>query len=171
MKNLIYIIPFFICLNGCGGEKSQQQSNAPSSGVKATNNSSSSTKAGYPSLTQELLMNIWDNGEMIDYIFHNLPFSMNQTELNSIRTNLTYIDPKPVSEIPTQCKPFARQFYQVGGDIILEADIYFSEGCQFYIFWENGKAKYANYMAESGVQFFNQMVKQAMEARKQNGPQ
>ena len=171
MKYLMYITTFLICLYACGGEKTGQTSSPGTDTTQAAKNSTTPTKAGYPSLTQEALMNIWDNGEMIDYIFHDLPFSMNQTELNSIRTNLTYIDPRPVSEIPTKCKPFARQFYQVGGDIVLESDIYFSEGCQFYVFWEDGKAKYANYMAESGVTFFNQMVKQAMQARQQNVPQ
>jgi len=156
-----------VLLLSCNGDK-QATTKAPAKAEKTTVQTSSGKS--FPSLPQALMMNIWDNGEMIDYIFHNLPFSMNQTELNSIRTNLTYIDPKPVNDIPSNCKPFARQFYQVGGNIILEADIYFSEGCKFYVFVEDGKEKYANYMAESGENFFNQMVQQAMQAR-QNAAQ
>lgn len=157
-----------VILLSCNNEK--QKTQQPQATVQQEIQQAGSGK-GFPSLPQEVLMNIWDNGEMIDYIFHNLPFSMNQTELNSIRTNLTYIDPKPVSDMPVNCKPFARQFYQVGGDIILEADIYFSNGCKFYVFVEDGKEKYANYMAESGENFFNQMVQQAMQARQNAGQQ
>lgn len=159
---IIIILSIFL-LFSCNADKSKAPAKAAQNPTPAISNAE--MKSGYPSLPQNVLMNIWDNGEMIDYIFHNLPFSMNQTELNSIRTNLTYIDPKPVDNFPASCKPFARQFYQVGGDIVLEADIYFSEGCQFYVFVEDGKEKYANYMAEAGTNFFNQMVKQAMEAR------
>ncbi len=165
---VIIILSLFLFIS-CKGDQSKGPAKAAPSPAPAV--SSVEMKPGFPSLPQNVLMNIWDNGQMIDYIFHDLPFSMNQTELNSIRTNLTYIDPKPVDSYPATCKPFARQFYQVGGDIVLEADIYFSEGCKFYVFVEGGKAKYANYMAEAGTNFFNQMVKQAMEARSNAAPQ
>jgi len=167
---IFVIITLIASLFSCKPDSASSVKQAPAQSSKKSN-VAATTKPGYPSLTQEALMNVWDNGEMIDYIFHNLPFSMNQTELQSIRTNLTYIDPKPVSEIPSHCKPFARQFYQVGGDIVLESDVYFSEGCQFYVFWEDGKAKYANYMADSGILFFNKMVEQAMQARQNAGQQ
>jgi len=164
MKFLYYTI-FLLSLISCKSENNNKAAASTGEASVQTN-----AKAIYPSLPESALRNIWDNGEMIDYIFHNHPFSMNQTEQNSIRSNLTYIAPDPVMSIPQTCKPFARQFYQVGGDIVLESDVYFGEGCKFYVFFEGGKAKYANQMAPSGVSFFNNMVNQAMKAR-QNGGQ
>ena len=123
----------------------------------------------YPGLTQDLGMKIWNEGEMIDYLFHDLPFSMSQDEQASIQTNMTYISSDAVYSIPKGCKPMARQFYQVGGDIILEGDIYHGNGCHFYIFLENGKPTYANQMNQKGIAFFNNIVKQAMQAR-EGGP-
>lgn len=123
------------------------------------------TTKSYPRIPNELMMKVWDEGTMIDYLFHELPFSMSQNEQLSIRTNLTYISEEIVPDIPKSCKPIARQFYQVGSDILFEADIYFSEGCQFYVFIVDNKPTYANQMAPSGVAFFNNMISQAMKAR------
>ena len=127
------------------------------------------SKPGYPRIPNELLLKMWNEGQMIDYLFHDLPFSMNQNEIASIRTNMTYISEKPLDKIPTKCKPIARQFYQVGGEIVFEGDIYFSEGCQFYVFLVDGKPMYGNYMSEAGIQFFNNMIAQAMQARQNMG--
>lgn len=124
-----------------------------------------SGKPGYPPLPSDIGMKIWNEGEMIDYLFHNLPFSMSQDEQASIQTNLTYIGEDQVDLIPTSCKPMARQFYQVGGDIIMESDVYFSDDCKFYVFLIDGKEKYSNQMNEAGQNFFANIIKQAMGAR------
>lgn len=127
------------------------------------------TKPGYPKMPNDLLLKMWDEGQMIDFVFHDLPFSMNQNEQASIRTNLTYIADKAVDRIPTKCKPISRQFYQVNGEIIYEADVYFGEGCEFYVFWVDGKPKYSNYMAETGIAFFKNMIQKAMQTRQKIG--
>ncbi len=145
---------------------------------KVTDNTNSKTSVStsktaqplYPGLPQDLGMKVWNEGEMIDYLFHDLPFSMNQTEQASIQTNLTYLDSGLVYDIPKGCKPMARQFYQVGGDIILEGDIYHGNGCHFYVFHQNGKPLYANQMNEKGRAFFDNIINQAMQARQQGGP-
>lgn len=125
-----------------------------------------STTPVLPKIPNELLMQMWNDGHMIDYVFHELPFSMNQNEKASIQTNLTYIDSAPVTQIPDGCVPMARQFYQIStGDIIYEADVYFDKECQLYVFYVDGKATYANQMAQSGKTFFTQMINQAMHAR------
>lgn len=123
------------------------------------------TKPILPKLPNQYLQKMWEQGQMIDYLFHDLPFSMNQNEPESIKTNLTYIDEAPVTAIPTGCKPMARQFYQVEGEIIFEADVYFNETCQFYVFFVDNKAMYANQMSQAGQQFFTSMIRQAMQAR------
>jgi hypothetical protein len=90
---------------------------------------------------------------------------MNQTEQASIRTNLTYFSSDPQAHIPTECKPMGRQFFGIQGNIVLEADIYYSDNCAFYVFFIDGKARYANKMSESGQAFFSNMIKQGLQAR------
>lgn len=156
MRYIILLISILFVL-GCGGEKQVQ----PQQPVEVQ----APPVAGFKPIPNDLLMNVWNNGEMIDYIFHEPSFSMNQNELNSIRANLTYVSGQGLSSIPAGCKPRARQFFQVGGDIVLEADIYLDQKCQFYVFFIDGKAAYGNHMTPEGAEFFGNMVKQAMLTR------
>jgi len=119
-------------------------------------------------IPDETIMRLWNECTLIDYIFHDLPFSMNQGEQASIRTNLTYIDGNVQANIPAGCKPMARQFYQIEGEIVYEADVYYSDNCKFYVFYDGDK-KYANKMSNDGMQFFNTMISKALDARKQMG--
>jgi len=93
---------------------------------------------------------------------------MNQSEQASIRTNLTYIGQQVQPNIPAGCKPMARQDYQINGEFVAEADIYFDDQCQFYVFNIDGK-KYANVMSQEGKTFFTTMISKAMNARQQMG--
>lgn len=120
----------------------------------------------FEKLPSEILNKMWNEAEMLDYIFHDLPFSMSQDERQSIQANMTYIDKYAQPYIPQGCKPAARQFYQVKGDIVLEADVYFSEGCYFYVFIVDGKPMYANKMAQEGINFFRTMISKALNATK-----
>lgn len=167
-KNLFIYLVLILVAAACKTDTKKQPT--------ATSTPSPQTKTStqtplYPKLPNKYLQVMWEQGQMIDYLFHELPFSMNQNESESIKTNLTYIDEAPVMAIPTGCKPIARQFYQVGGDIIFEADVYFDEQCQFYVFFVDNKPMYANQMSKSGQQFFTSMIRQAMQARgnMQNG--
>ena len=135
--------------------------------VKAEVKKVASPAGQFERLPKEIMLTLFNNVEMLDYIFHDLPFSMSQDEKESIQTNVSYIGQKAQPNIPPGCKPMARQFYQINGEIEYEADIYFSESCYFYVFYVNGKATYANVMSEAGRNFFNTMISKALNARKQ----
>ena len=165
MLKYISFIIFIFSLAACNNDKAASAAKVDLAPKAAP----VSSKPGYPRIPNELMLKMWEEGQMIDYLFHDLPFSMNQNELASIRTNMTYISEKALDKIPNNCKPIARQFYQVNGEIVFEADVYFTEGCRFYVFFVEGKAKYGNYMSDSGVQFFNNMISQAMKARQNVG--
>ena len=150
------VLLLFTLFLSCKSEKEQPQSTTPTP---------QKAEARFTALPNDLMMKIWNEGDLIDYIFHNLPFSMNQDEQASIRTNLTYIGEEAQDDIPNGCKPFGRQFFQVEGEMIFEADIYYSDGCMFYVFFVDGKAKYANKMSDSGKAFFKTMIRQGLKAR------
>ncbi len=109
------------------------------------------------SIPKATIRGLWNTCTYIDYIFHDLPFSMSQDETESIQANLNYISGEAQAYIPNGCKAIARQMFHVGGDIVLEADVYLSDVCQFYVFVENEKPVYANKMSPSALQFFSTM--------------
>lgn len=121
----------------------------------------------YPVLPAELHQQLFDQVDYLDFIFHNYPFSMSQSEKPSIQTNISYIGREPVYEIPQTCKPIARQFYQIRGEIILESDVYYSEGCYFYVFIKDNQPLYACKMTENGIGFFGDILQKAMKAANQ----
>ncbi len=129
--------------------KTSQPVAAKSTGVK--------NKVALESVPRATILDLWNNCTYIDYIFHDLPFSMSQDEKESIQANLNYIATEPQEYIPNNCKPIARQMFHVGGDIVLECDVYLSDQCQFYVFVENEKPKYANKMTQEALKFFGTM--------------
>lgn len=155
---LILLVATF--LFSCKSDSTDSKSSQSADKVQVAN--------GYEILPRTVVERMWNEAEMLDYIFHELPFSMNQSEKPSIQANITYISSEPQPQIPAGCKPMARQFYQVKGEIELEADIYFGNGCHFYVFFVDGKAQYANKMSQAGIDFFTNMIGKAMNASKQS---
>lgn len=161
MKKKLLIFSFLIIglLVACNKEKGN-----PSSITNNTPKTQSNAQS-FKSIPQAIVMEIWNEADLLDYIFHELPFSMSQDQQASIRTNVTYISQEAQMTIPAGCKPIGRQFFAKQGDIFLEADIYFNDQCQFYVFFIDGKPTYANKMAPEGVQFFTSMISQALNAQ------
>lgn len=157
MIKYIFPVIFFVFVTSCkqSADKTASQKETPVQ---------EKSSQGFRSIPQEMVMDIWNNVDLLDYIFHDLPFSMSQDQQASIRTNVSYIGREAQSVIPTGCKPMARQFYAKQGNIFLEADIYFSDNCRFYVFFVDGKAAYANKMSPEGVQFFSTMISKALNA-------
>lgn len=163
MKFLVFSFVVIMSLACCKGDKQSQE--APSKPI--TNTQAVSGEPQFQALPNEILLELWNNGTLIDYIFHNLPFSMNQSEQASIRTNLTYFSSEVQANIPAECKPLGRQMFSVEGNIVLESDIYYSENCAFFVFIMNGETKYANKMSDAGKQFYQTMIQKGLEAGKQ----
>jgi len=160
MKNLLALLILLFGLS-CQNQKTENPSSAHTAPVVKQ-----PVAAQFEMLPNDMIMKLWNECTLIDYIFHTLPFSMNQSEQASIRTNLTYIGQTVQPNIPPGCKPMARQFYQINGEFVCEADVYYDDKCQFYVFYVGDK-KYANVMSPDGQSFFNTMISKAMNARQQ----
>ena len=105
---------------------------------------------------------MWEKCDFIDFIFYYMSFSMSQNKQASIRGTLQHIADQP-AEIKSDCRPIGRIFYQVEGENVLEADLFFSEGCMYFIFYEDGKKAYANSMTPAGFQFFQNVFSQVQK--------
>lgn len=107
----------------------------------------------YPSVSGEVVKHLWDNSTGVDYIMYNMNFSMNRTEQNDIRNSLVHIG-NQAALIQKGCKPLGRVMFKDDDGIKLEADLYFSQKCKYFVFMENNKPAQANFMSDEGVKFF-----------------
>lgn len=110
----------------------------------------------YPSIPLDTLSMLWDNCDYIDYVFYYKEFSISQNQRGDIQLALRHIS-EEVPPIDPNCKPQGRIFYQVDGVNRLEADLFFSPGCAYFIFYDKGKYAYANRIMPEGVNFFKQV--------------
>jgi len=135
----------------CGDSTTENTTPAPVTQVQADT---------FPSIPIPKLQDLWENCDYIDYVFYQLPISMSLDQDNSIKYALSHISSSGAPKKP-ECKSIGRVFYQVKGENQEEAELYFSEGCTFFVFLENGKPKYGNYMTPTGAQYLNNTFQSA----------
>jgi len=109
-------------------------------------------------LPVDVFLKVYMEADYIDIIFEDLPFSMSQDNSKSIKQILSHLDKKPPAAISGQCPLFGQMLVQKEGNIILEGDMFHSEGCYYYVFKHQGKV-YHNGMTPNGIQFFENMKK------------
>ncbi len=120
----------------------------------------------YPSIPIDTLQMLWQRCDFIDYVFYYTDFSVSQNKQEDIRAAIRHIS-EGIPLIREECQPIGRIFYQVEGENRLEADLFFSEGCVYYIFYDKGQRAYANEIMPAGMQFYEQIL----AAARANAPQ
>ena len=115
-----------------------------------------------PSIDLSMLENLWANCDFVDYVYYELPISASLDNQSSIRSSIQHIAEQPAAKI-NGCKAIGRVFYQVEGENILQGDIYFSQGCTYFL-WLDSKGKYfaGNLMMDSALKFFASNIQAAM---------
>lgn len=83
----------------------------------------------------------------------------------SIQQTLTHVA-ENVAVLDPNCKSIGRVFYEIEGQTEIEAEIYFSNQCQYFVFMKNQKPIYANNITAAGVTHFNNIFKQAEQMGK-----
>ncbi|HKK89219.1 MAG TPA: hypothetical protein VJ917_10235 [Saprospiraceae bacterium] len=110
-----------------------------------------------PSLPLERMKRLWDETTQLDYIFLNLPISMNMDNQEAIRSSLSHFAPDGVT-LKTNCKQHeGTMLFAVEGEIIEECQFFYQDGCKYFVWLENGKKTYANAMTPSGLEFMEKM--------------
>ena len=120
----------------------------------------------YPSVPLEKIQSLWNDCDYVDYSYINLPLSMNRKDLNDIRHTLAQISEQPAL-INDRCPAIGNILFYQKGEIALEANIYYSQGCNYFVFLENNKPKYANFMTPSGIAFFKDIMDKFSKMQKQ----
>jgi hypothetical protein len=126
----------------------------------------SNGKTLYPSVPFEIINSLYEKCDYVDYSFEKLPFTISRQEPSDLRHSIAQIA-QEIALVDENCPPFGRMIYYKDGSIALEALIYFSKGCNYFVFLENNQPKYANFMTPSGIQFFNGLLAQLQQTPQQ----
>jgi len=113
-----------------------------------------------PSIPVEIMQTLFDQVNHVDYLFYESNFSMSMDSKASIQQTLTHVSEK-VPVLNKNCKSIGRIFYEIDGNIEIEAEIYFSDQCQHFVFMKDNKRIYANNLTPEGVAHFKNIFKQA----------
>jgi hypothetical protein len=167
-----YIIILIAVLTSCkeqsktttSSKVATEQSTAPVASVDAK-------RSGLPPLTLDMMKKMIAEVDYIDYIMYDLPFSVSQDTKEDINSNIMFISNIPVGDVSSACKPIGRKFYNIKGETYLTADIYFSNGCAFYIFLEGEQPKYSAKFTKEGYNFYTQIVAQGDKIKASAGGQ
>jgi len=112
-----------------------------------------------PSITVPDMEILWNNCNQVDYIYYELPISTSLNDQYSIQQSLRHVSEAPVPmSVKNKCKPISRIFYKNEGEDLMEAEIYFSSGCTFFVFFKDGKPAYSNLMTNDGIKHFNDIL-------------
>lgn len=111
-----------------------------------------------PQLPAEWFQRLWDSCTLVDYTYFTMPITMSLDRQASVRSSLRHIGVGKVVR-KAECKLFAKVFYQVKGQIVLDADMFYSDnGCSYVIYNVGGKPTFANPISTEGVQFLTQII-------------
>ena len=161
MLRLIIITAAIGLLFSCNNEK---PANQPNDGQAAQTEQPPAAEQPQPlpSVPLELLQRIYAECTGVDIIYHDYPFTASLTEKAAIQNVVRHVAETP-APIKPGCKPAGIITYQIDGDIVLRSDFYFATNCTFFVFWDKDKNKYANYMTQEGVNFFNGQIQQSLQ--------
>ncbi|MEO1513562.1 MAG: hypothetical protein AAFV95_01075 [Bacteroidota bacterium] len=162
MKNWFLILVLGACLAACQSNSSNNTSD------EAADQSSTPTPAPaqvelLPMLDQEIGRQLVSSCDHIDYIYYELPLSMSMDEKPAIHNILSQIGSRPAPAKPS-CKSIGRISFNGAGERITEAELYYDgQGCNYFVFLENGKPAYGNYLTDAGIQFYKNAFAQAQQ--------
>ena len=113
----------------------------------------------YPSIPKETMELLWQSCTQIDYIFTNLPYSISTSDSQQSRGMLMHVSTQAAT-VDVNCPLTANVVYLASGEIVLEANLYFSEAqqCRYMVFLEDGQPKYANYLTPEAVGYFEKLI-------------
>ena len=107
----------------------------------------------YPAKPIEQLQIIYQNCDFVDFTFYELPMSMSFDNPGAIQQIMRFLSLTP----PTQnqnCKPTGRAFFQKAGEDMAVAEFYLQDGCNYFVFMENGKPAFANLLTPEGITWY-----------------
>jgi hypothetical protein len=147
------LVLLFVVWSACKNQ------NGNASSTAGANTGTSSTSPTLPFLQSAEVSKLYSIAENVDIIFYDLPISVNQDDPTSAKNSVLYVQPA-APNLTSTCQPVGRLSWISNGKIVKEADFYIGEGCNHFVFMENGLPAYKNAMSLEGVQFFQTIMSQ-----------
>ena len=156
---MIRILLFLSTVAILAGCKKEASTNSTATSVPQT----ITTPQGFGTsgIDQDNLKMLMNTADHIDYMFNDIPLSMNQDGQQAVLQDLSLISTDPIDGIPSGCTPLARKIYFSNGEIIMEGDLYFSQECIFQVFIKDEKPLFGNQLTTQGIAFYNNLMEQA----------
>jgi hypothetical protein len=162
MKIILFLVAILFVSGSCNGDKSTNSQTTKTEGPKAAESTQ------LPPLPLELMKQLFNECTLIDIVFYDLPMSMSVDQKSSIQGTLRQIaDSAPV--LNPACNPVGHITYQINGQIFLESDFYYSEGCTYYVFYKDRQRLYANFMTQEGANSIGNLIQRGMQMRQNAG--
>ena len=158
------IVPLFILLIFAACQNSSE--NTTTETPAQTETAPAPAQQMLPAMPAEIKQKLLDECTAVDYIFYDEPFTMSLVEKPAIQYVVSHIGDAPAAIDPA-CKPNGHITYQINGDIFLEADFYYANGCTYFIFTRQQEKVYASNMTQEGLGYINQQIQQAAQMRQQ----
>jgi hypothetical protein len=152
LKNAFFLLTLGLLLLSCNSKPAAQKETKEETVKKVQPRGKK-----LPSLPTERIKRLWDEATQLDYIFLNLPISMNMDNKEAIRSSMSHFSPEGVTLNPDCRQHDGNMLFIVDGEIIEECQFFYKDGCRYYVWLENGKKTYANGMNEAGMSFMEKM--------------
>ncbi len=161
MKNyfplpLLMLLTLFL-FSSCGGKK-EEKKGMDKDKMWATKSNEVKVST-LPSITFEEMKAIYEDCDFIDIIFYNVEFSMSVNNKSNIQKMVGFVSTN-AAQVNPACKAMGRIFFQKNGALMIEADMYYDDQCQYFVFQKNGKNAYANDITPEGQAYFARIFSQ-----------
>ncbi|MEL6718163.1 MAG: hypothetical protein AAFO82_18565 [Bacteroidota bacterium] len=151
---LLILFVLSLSLFQCKNEQ-QESTDATADSTTVTGTPTSN----FSSIPKEKMMMLWDNCTSIDFIVIDQPYSINASNQQQSRAFLRHVS-TDIANPSSDCKKTATISYLGSDGILLDADLYFANmniDCNYFVFYEDGKAKYANKITQEGFDYYKQI--------------
>ena len=156
--NLFFTFLLLVLFTNCGGSSAGEQKGL-SNEEKWSAESKAVEVSSLPSITFDEMKAMYEGCDFIDVIFYNVEFSMSVNNKNNIQRMVGFVSTN-VAKLNSGCQAMGRLFFQKDGEVMAEADMYFDEKCQYFVFQKNGRAAYANDITPEGQAYFAKIFSQ-----------
>jgi len=155
-QSLLIFLTLFL-FSSCGGE-TEEKKGMDKDELWATKSNEVKVST-LPSITFPEMKAIYEECDFIDIIFYNVEFSMSVNNKSNIQKMVGFVS-TDVAQVNPACKAMGRLFFQKNGELMVEADMYYDDQCQYFVFQKNGKNAYANDITPEGQAYFQRIFSQ-----------
>ena len=158
---MLFCLSFLTLIMACRGRTND---GVETEVVKGNNTAQAAPKLEkrYPSLPADSMGTLYQSVDYIDFVFYYADFSMNQSDPASIKATMGHVAAE-VPDIDPSCQPIASLFFQSKGKELIQAELYYTDKCVYFIWLVNGKRTYANKMTPSGFSFYERIFSQVSQ--------